>query len=222
VQTLPLNQGVSSPQLREAFLALDKVGYATMRKEGALEPDVTVRRSIDMRYKGQSFELAVDLDLELEGDLVLEAVQNFHESHERTYGHGVRGNPVEFVNVRSVYVGPTPKALPNHLQGEGFPAGELGDSTRTVYFGPDRGRVEVSVVPSGRLSAGMRLEGPVIVDFSHTTLVVTPNYAGCVDDYGNIVLTLNRLGASGDGSRVDDSAGARLKEDSQPSKGLTG
>jgi N-methylhydantoinase A len=55
---------------------------------------------VDLRYRGQSFELTVPL-----GDDPLEA---FHRAHEERYGYADRARPVELVAVRTAEVAPGP------------------------------------------------------------------------------------------------------------------
>jgi N-methylhydantoinase A/oxoprolinase/acetone carboxylase beta subunit len=56
---------------------------------------------VDLRYRGQSFELTVPL----EGD----PAEAFHRSHEERYGYADRGRPIELVAVRSAEVTPGPE-----------------------------------------------------------------------------------------------------------------
>jgi N-methylhydantoinase A len=55
----------------------------------------------DLRYRGQSFELAVPL-----GDGLAE---RFHQAHEERYGYADRGREVEIVAVRTAEVTPRPE-----------------------------------------------------------------------------------------------------------------
>jgi N-methylhydantoinase A len=55
----------------------------------------------DLRYRGQSFELAVPL-----GDRLAE---RFHRAHEERYGYADRGREVELVAVRTAEVAPGPE-----------------------------------------------------------------------------------------------------------------
>jgi N-methylhydantoinase A len=54
----------------------------------------------DLRYRGQSFELAVPLGPGLE--------ERFHRAHEERYGYADRGRPLELVAVRTADVRPGP------------------------------------------------------------------------------------------------------------------
>ena len=55
---------------------------------------------VDLRYRGQSFELTVPL----EGD----PAEAFHRAHEERYGYAERGRPLELVAVRTAEVTPGP------------------------------------------------------------------------------------------------------------------
>jgi len=55
----------------------------------------------DLRYAGQSFELAVPLGPELE--------ERFHRAHEERYGYADRARPLELVAVRTADVQPGPE-----------------------------------------------------------------------------------------------------------------
>jgi N-methylhydantoinase A len=56
---------------------------------------------VDLRYKGQSFELTVPLA----GD----PAESFHRAHEERYGYADRGRPIELVAVRTAEVTPGPR-----------------------------------------------------------------------------------------------------------------
>jgi N-methylhydantoinase A len=57
----------------------------------------------ELRYRGQSFELAVPLG----GDLVAD----FHRAHEERYGHADRTRPIELVAVRTADIRPGPEII---------------------------------------------------------------------------------------------------------------
>jgi N-methylhydantoinase A len=68
----------------------------------------------DLRYRGQSFELAVPLGPDL--------AERFHRAHEERYGYADRGREVELVAVRTadVVLGPElelPSSEPKHVTG---------------------------------------------------------------------------------------------------------
>src|SRR5262249_19568463 len=107
-------------------------------------------RRVDVRYRGQSHELTVELpDGPRDRDTV-DRAGAFHELHERRYGFADRARPVERVALRVHAVGlvdaPPPLTAPR----------EAGDARVG-----DRGGVPVYV--RARIQPGARLAGPAIV-----------------------------------------------------------
>ena len=76
--------------------------------------DLPPEGEVDLRYRGQSFELTVPLG----GDLA----ERFHKAHEERYGYANRGREIELVAVRTAEVRPGPKlelpsGEPQHVPG---------------------------------------------------------------------------------------------------------
>jgi N-methylhydantoinase A len=76
--------------------------------------DLPPRGEADLRYRGQSFELAVPLGEEL--------AERFHRTHEERYGYADRGREVELVAVRTADIRPGPElelpaGEPQHVSG---------------------------------------------------------------------------------------------------------
>jgi N-methylhydantoinase A/oxoprolinase/acetone carboxylase beta subunit len=74
--------------------------YVIPFEEAGLLPP---RGAVDLRYRGQSFELTVPL----EGD----PVESFHHAHEERYGYADRDRQIELVAVRTAEVSPGPELV---------------------------------------------------------------------------------------------------------------
>lgn len=168
-----------APALARAFGALERQGNAAMRAEGFAPAQVARERLLDLRYRGQGFELTVAAA----GDFLAA----FHRAHERRYGYADPARPVEIVNVRLRLAGRTPKPeLPRRRLGPASPrAARIGE--RDAVFSGRRRRV--SIFARERLRAGMRLAGPAIVPEYSATTVVPPGWRCRVDALENLVLT---------------------------------
>ncbi len=128
----------------------------------------------EMRYRGQSFELAVEGEIDgLRGA--------FEEAHERRYGYRDEDAEVELVNVRVSAHGPRP-ALRLSSPTE---APAVARSTRVVFEGE---AVEAELW-RGELPAGTRVCGPALCAMSGSTLLVPPSWIGSVDEHGSVILT---------------------------------
>jgi N-methylhydantoinase A len=160
----------------EAFAQLTALGARKMAADG-IAPELTeIRRQADMRYRGQSYELTIDVP---DHDPIGSAVAAFHRRHQDFYGHANPAAPVEFVNLRTIHVS---RAAARHdgaaPPGDGAAARPPG--TRRAYFAECRGFVAVPVHARGALAPGAVLAGPAIVEQADTTLVIHPGQRATV------------------------------------------
>jgi N-methylhydantoinase A len=130
------------------------------------------RVTLELRYAGQSFELAVPW----EGD-VREA---FAARHEERYGYRDPDGEVELVTVQVSAVTPGPAVRLAAEAGASAPQGE-----RAVVLGGDR---VGAAVWRGELAAGARIEGPAVWHGPEATLLVAPGWSGAVDDTQTVLL----------------------------------
>jgi N-methylhydantoinase A len=133
-------------------------------------------RAADLRYRGQSFELAVDAD-----DLDALA-SGFHDAHEQRYGYRMDEEPVELVNVRVVATVVVDKpALEEEPSDDDGRAGRRRASFEGEW-------TEVDVFDRTRMGVGAEVGGPALVEFPEATCVVAAGWSGRVDDAGSLVL----------------------------------
>lgn len=165
-----------------------------LRREGFGGGRLEVERELEMRYRGQSYEVRVPWDGG-GGDEDLRA--RFHERHRRVYGHADPDAPVEIVTVRARARGRVdPPPLPEAPPGDPDPS-----SARTgvrpvvvgVSAGPGSGGggAEVEEVPfyrAGGLRPGHRLDGPAVVTREDTTLVLGRGDRARVDRHFDLVV----------------------------------
>jgi N-methylhydantoinase A len=139
-------------------------------------PRLTVARLADARYQGQSFELTVGAG-NLEG-----LAGRFHAEHERRYGYRMEDEPVELVNLRLVATVPGRKP---ELR-EPPPRRRAEPGRRRAGF--DRDWHEVDVWRRADLGAGSGLDGPAVVEFAESTVLLRPGWRGTVDEVGTLVM----------------------------------
>ena len=188
-----LLRGVAAGELEALWARMEEEARAQLGREGFAPSAMRLKRSADLRYQGQSFELTVPVPAPLAGptaggDAIAGIAQAFGREHERTYGHRAGPEePVEIVSVRLVAQGiPDRPRVPERIQVDRGPAGEA--RTRRVYFGPEHGFIETAVVGRGDLAGGRG--GPLIVEEYDATCVVTPGAQATLDPWGNIVVDI--------------------------------
>ncbi len=164
------------------------------------EPPEHVSVRYELRYRGQSFELTVAEQIDLEDGLdelfVLASntpgssghaqvdsdrlVESFERIHELRYGYRDKDAELELVNVRVSAFGPRP-ALRLTGAATTTPARE---TTRVVFDGE---WVDARLW-RGALPAGTRVDGPALCAMEESTLLVPPGWSGAVDEHGTVVL----------------------------------
>jgi len=152
--------------LRKIFAAMEDEGRARL---ASFSGPVHVRRSLDMRYGEQIFEISVPLgDVDLTApDAIDQIVERFHRRHEELYAYSAPGQEVVIVNARVAVVGVLPALRAEPASGEGSAAATPG--RRRVYLGD---WVEVPVHGLDGLVPGQSLKGPAIFESATTTVLV--------------------------------------------------
>jgi N-methylhydantoinase A len=152
----------------------------------ALALDLVGRRQewrAEMRYVGQSFELAVEMDAVTLADTTGERLRRkFHELYTQIYGYADQEAELEVLDVRASVIGVNPKAPLARLERRGnLPS----PGERDIFF---EGRTRrAKVFSREELPVGCTFDGPAIVEQYDTTVFVTPGFRVKVDPYGNLI-----------------------------------
>jgi N-methylhydantoinase A len=168
--------------LTAQFMRLEDRATEALLGEGIERERIALRRSADLRYAGQAYELTVPAP---EGPLspadIDDLVEAFGEEHLRTYGHRTRGEPVDLVNLRvSARVAAEDHGFPR------FRETRPASGERMAYFGPSYGFIVTPVLARADLAS--RRRGPLIVEETDSTTVVPPGASAMLDELGNIAI----------------------------------
>lgn len=181
--------------LEKHFASLEAEAAARLRHEGVAEENSVLQRIISMRYQGQWRSLAVNIG---SGEGALEeAIQGFHQQHEREFAFRQDDQPVEIYQLQLSAIGKTPKPAfapaREHVTEPGEP-----ETIRPVYFGED-GWVDTPVYDRTKLGAGATFSGPAIIDQLDSTTVVPPRTTAEIDDWLNIRIHLTEFATQQEG-----------------------
>lgn len=142
---------------------------------------ITLSAAIDMRYRGQSYELPIPVPLPVTSAVMMQATADFHAAHEQRYGYAMTQEAVEVVTVRLRAAAPGARpALPIHAPA---PNDELSTAlirSKPVWFEAS-GPLDTPCYARSVLRPGHHLAGPAIVLQYDTTVVVAPGWAVEVD-----------------------------------------
>lgn len=150
--------------------------------------DLTLRRSLDLRFVGQSTELTIPLpEGPLDVNALVEVESRFHAEYERAYGFRAEEEPLEIVHARVVARGVQP-GLPSWTE-EGE-AREASSKRRPAYFGRSYGTRETKVLTRHALAAAPQ-EGPIIIEEYDSSTVVPPGCVAACNANGCIVIDIH-------------------------------
>ncbi|MBV8912503.1 MAG: hydantoinase/oxoprolinase family protein [Acetobacteraceae bacterium] len=145
---------------------------------------VAVALAAEMRYRGQSFELALPFGRDASVD---ELVRLFHDAHERSFGHAEAGAPVQVVSLRASASRPAPP-IPMPREPE-TPHPAVSRGTARLYAGG--AWREARLFDREALDPGAEFTGPAIVTQSDCTILVPEGWRARVDGLRNVDLELN-------------------------------
>ena len=178
----------ASPEtLADTFGRLQSEGDAWLVRE-SIPPDQRVfNRFVDMRYRGQNFELTIEAPSDTTGPEGMEELaRRFHAAHERSYGYAASDEPVQMVTFRVEAVGAVPR-----LQTQAAPVSPADPGTavvggRSVHL--DGRDWDCPIYDREGLEPGNEISGPAVVDQMDATTLILPGQRARVDGYHNLIV----------------------------------
>jgi N-methylhydantoinase A len=141
------------------------------------EPEAELHVVYELRYRGQSFELAISAGPEATPD---ELRERFETEHEERYGYRDDEQELELVTIR---VTATAQGTDVELAGDRDDPDDVERSTREATI--DGEAVELDVL-RGVPAPGTEAQGPAVIELPESTLLIPPGWAAEVDDTGTI------------------------------------
>jgi N-methylhydantoinase A len=178
--------GTPPEALAAVFEEMAAAGQAMLEQAGVPEDRRELRRSADLRYSRQAYELTVPVeDGTVDDGLLQRLAETFHDRHRQTYGHDNPGEPIQIVNLRLSAIG--------RLDGLELRAAETAGTveaalrgSREVHF-PD-GAVACPVYDRAALPGRGELTGPAILASADSTLVLPPGWRLAIDPRGFLIM----------------------------------
>jgi N-methylhydantoinase A len=149
---------------------------ADLSADGAADERVIVERALEMRYRGQSYELLIPWR-----ETLVATVDALHHEHERRFGYA---NPHAVVEVVNAHV--TARAQHESVPLPEIEAGPGAAPVSRVDAWFDGRQHTTPVYPMEALVRGQGISGPAILAGQYMTLLVPPGSEGSVDRFGNV------------------------------------
>ncbi len=181
-------QAVDWTQVEALYDGMVQRLRAELAVAGVPATAIRYRRSADMRYVGQGFEVNAALPDALPAGAAAVVADRFHEAYERQYGHRLASQPIEALSWRLEAMAQVdwPEAAWRPESRERGAASRM----RPAFFPDAGGFVDTPVIAESELVDGAWREGPALVEQAGSTLVAGPHDRFAMDDEGNIRLTL--------------------------------
>jgi N-methylhydantoinase A len=182
-----LQQAVPQAKLQKEFRKLEAAAQKEFRAErwrGALQYE----RSLDLRYRGQGYELNVPATENVSA--------RFHDEHQRRYGYHHAGREIELVTLRlraSLRTPPQSKSLSQskvvQQQTARKPSPRVAPVERAPVFFHGKA-VTTPVFERGDLVPGRSMRGPAVIAEYSATTVIPPGKRFWVDASENLVIKI--------------------------------
>jgi N-methylhydantoinase A len=176
-----------APQLEALFAEMEAKAGRQLELEGFGPEARRLHRSLDLRYRGQAFELNIAVGPGLGHAAALAAVEDaFHREHKSVYGHENRAATIEMVNARLTAFGLVAKPAADRYRSATASLDDALVERRPIWF--DGAPVDCPVWEREKLPERARLAGPAIVEEFGATTVMVPGWVGEIDEHGNLIL----------------------------------
>ena len=163
-------------KLSQEFSALEQAAAQDFAREG-WDGTSHFHRTVDLRYRGQGYELNLPLTRNL--------LREFEREHQRRYGYTHAKREIEIVTLRLRGI---LKSSRSHAAA-GAVAGKFSrrsaSETRVVFGG---GRVKTQIYAREELGTRKTFRGPAIVTEYSATTVVPPGKKFRIDNFGNLII----------------------------------
>jgi N-methylhydantoinase A len=178
----PLRERLSV--LTQVFTEMEGAAQRQLELEGFSAAQQRLARSLDLRYRGQAFELNVKLGEGTAG-LIPDAIEAaFHRQHQAAYGHANPETAIELVNARLSAWGLVAKPAPERYRSATASLSEALVENREVWF--QGKRHDCPVWERERLPERAVFAGPAIIEEFGATTVVMPGWRGTLDERGHL------------------------------------
>ncbi len=187
VQTVMLPGDVPIEEIQQGFDPMIKRGLEEVNQEGIPTEHIRCELFLDMRLRGQSYELTVPFQDHF--------VTSFHNLHQQLYGYQRLDAQIEIVNLRARAVGLIPDISSGRLVEGGRDSSHAMGFTSRIAFQQDGGFIwqEVPVYNGEKLLPNNELKGAALVVYKDTTVLLHRGDSGRIDLFGNLMIQVGKV-----------------------------
>lgn len=184
----------SAEQVRAVFDELQERVEDDLKSFSVNRDTLVWSRAAYMRYRGQGYELRVELpDRPIPDATFVDAINGlFHEAYERNYGYREHGVPIEATEWYLTAEWTPEAARAEHAASA--PTSRVAPRRRAVYFPEASGFSEIDVFDRNSIGSGQVINGPAIIEEREATTVVLMGDTARIEAGGHLVISIGEAG----------------------------
>lgn len=167
---------------------LEEKAYRDNAEKGVSRENIYFVHYLDMRYIGQDHTVKVRVPA---GDMtpanLADFIEAFHKEHELNFSFRLDDSGVEIVNMHLASFGRVEKVPVKILAAKPYTLAEAVLERRPVIF-EGTGQAETPVYDREKLSPGLEIKGPAIIEEVSVSTVIEPGMTARIDDFGDIIM----------------------------------
>lgn len=184
------NEAIFKNKVKKILSSHRQAAGAALKYQNIKKDSANFTGSLDLRYKGQSYEVNVPIGINFE-----DTVKEFHKVHRSTYGYAMENESIELVNVRLDAVArrdggreERKKSTFGSKRTGRRKKAEKPKTAKTVrlYFGGNS--YKSPLYHRSSLGPKTHIEGPALIADSGSTAFIPPGNKAEVDKFGNIII----------------------------------
>ena len=179
----------TASELQLIYAQLEQRATETLLGSNIDTTDLTVERTVDARYSGQSFELPISIQNNISKNDCISLIRNqFNAVHKSFYGYDKPTEEIELVTFRIKASLPStqPHLInPSESKFEKMPTAQ---GSRRAYFTTTDSFIECPIYRRTELGHGCQIHGPAIIEQMDTTTIIPPDFQMYVDPWENLIL----------------------------------
>ncbi|WP_201595620.1 caprolactamase subunit alpha [Psychrobacter fulvigenes] len=169
---------------------LEEQGVQKLLEDGFTDEDISIERTMEMRYVGQVHECNVLIpNGKLDAESVQTILESFHQRHKELYTYDERDSKVELVNIEVAVIGKISKPKLPTLPAQQGDISQAQIDSRKMLFDQSYDWIDTPIYDGEQFGAGAVVTGPALIQEPTTTLVIKDGWQAELHETGTYKLT---------------------------------
>ena len=189
-QMMILAPEVELQKLNAKLQELEEQGVQKLLEDGFTDEDITIERTMEMRYVGQVHECNVLIpNGKLDAESVNTILELFHHCHRELYTYDERDSRVELVNIEVSVIGKISKPKLPSLVAQQGDISNAKTGSREMLFDQSYDWIDTPIYDGEKFGSGALVTGPALIQEPTTTVVIKNGWQAELHETGTYKLT---------------------------------